>query len=280
MSVPVIDFHIHTFYYEQTTPGLMKFVKKNFPEAMADWDACFKKYTDPASFVAHLTESGADYGVILAEYSPINTGISTNDNVYDFCLGQERLIPFASLNPYLLNTDMAVELEYLVKEKGFRGLKLYPSYNLYYPNDPMMYPVYAMAQELGIPVMMHTGSSVFHGTRLKYCDPIFFDDIARDFPNLNLLMCHSGRGFWYDKAFFLSRLHKNLYMEISGLPPKRLLDYFPEFERNSDKIVFGTDWPDLNIKDNIESFRALPLKEENKAKILGGNAARLLKIAY
>jgi len=276
---PVIDFHIHLANYEQPTPGLLEWFQKSIPEAKEDWQAFKTKYSDPANFVTLLTDNGADYGVILAEYCPINTGISSNENVYNFCLGQERLIPVGSVNPYMHNNP-AAELEYLVKEKGFRGLKLYPSYDLFYPNDPIMYPVYAKAQELGILVMMHTGSSIFYGTRIKYSDPQFFDELAVDFPDLTLVMCHSGRGFWYDKAFFLSRLHKNLYMEISGLPPHRLLQYFPEFERNADKIIFGSDWPAINIQSNIEGIKALPIKEENKAKILGGNAARLLNVAY
>ncbi|OPY59775.1 MAG: Amidohydrolase [Pelotomaculum sp. PtaU1.Bin035] len=92
-------------------------------------------------------------------------------------------------------------------------------------------------------------------------------------------MTHSGRGLWYNKAYFLSRLHKNLYMEVTGLPPQKLLDYFPELERNAGKVIFGSDWPAVAvIKANIEAIRGLPLKEETKEKILGGNAARLLKV--
>jgi protein-tyrosine-phosphatase len=96
---------------------------------------------------------------------------------------------------------------------------------------------------------------------------------------LTLLMAHSGRGFWYDRAYFLAKLHANVYMEISGLPPQRLLDYFPELERVADKVIFGTDWPGMPyIKRNIELIRALPLKKETTDKILGGNAARILGI--
>jgi predicted TIM-barrel fold metal-dependent hydrolase len=39
------------------------------------------------------------------------------------------------------------------------------------------------------------------------------------FPDLPLPMAHSGRGFWYDRAYFLARLHVNVYMKISGLLP-------------------------------------------------------------
>jgi predicted TIM-barrel fold metal-dependent hydrolase len=67
-------------------------------------------------------------------------------------------------------------------------------------------------------------------------------------------------------------------MEIAGFPPLKLLDYFPELEKNVDKIIFGSDWPRLrSIKANIEAIRSLPLSEETKAKILGGNAARILR---
>jgi len=136
-----------------------------------------------------------------------------------------------------------------------------------------------MAQELGIPIMFHTGSSVFKGARLKYGEPVFFDDLAVDFPDLNMLMVHSGRGFWYDQAFFLARLHPNLYIEIAGLPPQRLLTYFPEFERNADKIIYASDWPGVpDLKNNIQQIRELPISEASKEKILGQNAAWILHL--
>ncbi|MDF9406853.1 amidohydrolase family protein [Pelotomaculum isophthalicicum JI] len=276
LSVPVIDFHIHPAYYEKYCPSAEEFIKKN--QHVEDWTNFTKKYKDPADFLRYLDDNVVDYAVILAELSPITTGICTNEYVHEFCLGQDRLIPFACVNPYLIN-DPGREVERLVKEMGFRGLKLYPTYNYFYPNEPLVYPIYAKAEELGIPVMLHTGSSVFKGARIKYGDPLFFDDVAIDFPDLNLLMTHCGRGLWYNTAYFLSRLHKNLYMEVTGLPPQKLLDYFPELERNADKVIFGSDWPAVaSIKSNIDAVRALPLKEETKEKILGGNAARLLKM--
>jgi predicted TIM-barrel fold metal-dependent hydrolase len=130
---------------------------------------------------------------------------------------------------------------------------------------------------LKIPVMIHTGASVFKGARLKYGDPLWIDDVAVDFPDLTLIQAHSGRGFWYRRAFFLARLHQNVYMEIAGLPPQKLLDYFPELEKNADKIIFGSDWPGLrSIRANIAAIRSRPLSEETKARILGQNAARIL----
>ncbi|MFB0536488.1 MAG: amidohydrolase family protein, partial [Anaerolineae bacterium] len=86
--------------------------------------------------------------------------------------------------------------------------------------------------------------------------------------------------FWYDRAFFLARLHEHVYMEITGLPPQKLLVYFPELEKLADKVIFGSDWPAVtDIAANIAAIRRLPLAEETKDKILGGNAARLLGLS-
>jgi predicted TIM-barrel fold metal-dependent hydrolase len=66
-------------------------------------------------------------------------------------------------------------------------------------------------------------------------------------------------------------------MEVAGLPPQKLLDYFPELERLADKVIFGSDFPGgPDIKKNLDAVRALPLKDATKEKILGGNAARVL----
>jgi predicted TIM-barrel fold metal-dependent hydrolase len=195
------------------------------------------------------------------------------------CKNSQRLIPFSTVNPFE-QPQPAKYVEKTVRELGCKGLKLCPSYQYFYPNDPLVYPIYAKAEELGIPVMFHTGSSVFHGSRLKYADPLLLDDIAVDFPDLTILMAHSGRPFWYDRAFFLARLHENVYLELSGLPPQKLLTYFPDLERIPEKIVFGSDWPGIrDVSVNVEAIRQLPLRETTKEKILGENAARILGIS-
>jgi predicted TIM-barrel fold metal-dependent hydrolase len=269
---PVIDFHFHAGLYHEYHPWVIEWMKTR----IEDPEAFVNSVLTPEGIVRYLRENGVDYAVALAELSPITTGMLNNEVVAELCRDMDCLIPFCSINPFLV-ADLAGELERYVTEMGFRGLKLYPTYQHFYANDNRLYPLYAKAQELGIPVMMHTGSSLFRGARLKYGDPLYMDDVAVDFPDLTLLMAHSGRGFWYDRAYFLAKLHANMYMEISGLPPQKLLDYFPELERVADKVVFGSDWPGMpHIKRNIELIRGLPLSEEAKEKILGGNAARIL----
>ena len=275
MSTPVIDFHVHGVPMGDIPPGFADFLKRQTGEDLAQLIA---RYASPQEFLRLLDNSGVRYAVVLAEVAPVTSGTVSNDFVRDFCRSSPRLIPFASVNPFMTNQP-ARELERLVREEGFRGLKLYPTYQYFYPNDALVYPLYAKAEELGIPVMWHTGSSVFGGARLKYGDPIYLDDVAVDFPRLTMLLSHGGRPFWYQQAFFLARLHPNVYLDLTGLPPRNLLTYFPELERIPEKLVFGSDWPGVpNIKKNVEDVQRLPLDEKTKQAILWGNAARILKL--
>jgi len=273
----VVDFHMHPISYQTFQPSALGWIQKIISQRY-DFEQFRSQYSDPETFVRMLRESGIDYAVVMAELCPITTGICTNEYVAEFCQGRQELIPFASINPA---TDLAPaeKLEDLITRLGFRGLKLYPTYQHFYPNDRKLYPLYSVAQARDIPVMLHTGSSVFEGARLKYGDPLHLDDVAVDFPRLKLLMVHSGRGFWYDRAYFLAKMHKNVYMEIAGLPPHNLLKYFPELGRIAHKVIYGSDWPGVaDLAENLEAIRRLPLTQEQKDLILGGNALRLLKL--
>ena len=270
-----IDFHVHLGMYSYHKPWVTEWISKLYPDGYDDF---IQHYSDPGAFEELLTAEGVDYACILADHCPITTGVCTNEQVQEFCRGRKRLIPFCDLNPYLY-TDLGAELRNKVEVEGFRGVKLYPNYQHYYLNDPRIYPLYQAAQDLEIPVLIHTGSSVFTGARIKFGDPLLLDDVATDFPSLNLIMAHSGRGFWYDRAFFLSKLHPNLYMELSGLPPSKLMTFFPELARNTDKVIFGSDWPGLSsIGGNMAAIANLPLPAAGVDRILGGNAARLLNL--
>ncbi len=270
----IIDFHIHVGLKEHWLDWVNEYQKF----AQSDFYKRYDELIIPANFAAYLKSLGIEKAVILAEMNPDVTGMVTNEYVLEFCAGQDIFLPFCTINPSLVNQPKE-EFRKLVR-MGVKGIKLYPSYSHFYPNDSYLYPVYEIAEAEGLPVLVHTGSSVFKGSKIKYSDPIYLDDVVTDFPDLPILMAHSGRGLWYEKAFFLSRLHPNLYMEISGLPPKNLLKYFPELERNSDKIVYGSDWPGLkSMSGNIESIKKLPLASESIKKILHDNAARVLRLS-
>ncbi len=272
----VIDFHLHVTTADEYNEWFLDWIKRLYGEGeLAHLRSIL---ASPGSLLKFMDEQGIDYAVALAEMNTMVTGVSMNKRVAEFCQESERLIPFANINPYVTLNQVG-ELERCVRELGVKGLKLYPTYQHFYPNDNKLFPIYERAQEFNIPVMIHTGSSVFPGSLMKYGDPLFLDEIAVFFPKLKIIQSHAGRGFWYDRAFFLASLHENMYMDITGLPPQNLLKYFPELERISDKIIFGSDWPGItDIKRNISAILELPISKPTKEKILGKNAAALLGI--
>ena len=81
------------------------------------------------------------------------------------------------------------------------------------------------------------------GARNLHAQPMLCDDISIDYPDLVVILAHGGRPLWMNEAFFLVRRHKNMHMDISGIPPQKLMEYFPRIEDVADKVLWGTDWP-------------------------------------
>jgi len=271
----IIDFHIHnaiTFL-----PAVREFIRASNPEYFEK----FRGDPTPEDVVAHFSSQGVGRMVMLAEYAANVTGEVTNESVVEFCRGHDELIPVAAIS---LDIDVPYEEQarYAVEELGMKGFKLLPSYQHFYPNDPAFYPFYRYVQGKGLPVMYHTGSSIFRGTRIKYADPLLLDDVADEFPDLMILMEHGGRPFWYDRAAWMISRHPNVFIGIAGIPVRYLPKLFPSLERYSDRFIFGSDWPALpvDVKGLIDRLMALPYSDETKANILYRNAERVLAVAH
>lgn len=269
----VIDFHIHLGRREHLTNHMIRYLQETLGPKSLD----FMDTLSPREFSQYLDTQGVDYGVILSEYSPLVTGIIPSEFTATFCKDSHRLIAFGSLD---LQSPVPAgeQVQRCVEELGCKGLKLLPSYGHYYPNDERLLSGYEAAQHFGIPVMFHTGTSLFPHTRIRYADPLLLDDIAEDFPQLAIIACHGGRPFWYKETQWLLSRHKNLFVDVSGIPPKQLLTAFPKFERYAERFVFGSDWPTevVSIADQVQKIKNLPLKEATISALLRDNAARLL----
>lgn len=268
-----IDSHVHLTRKD----WLSKEAYGKMLELNTNLDSDLGYFTSPTKLNDYLKTQEVQIALmLLAWHDLVPAGLESNICLSEFCSGFKNLIPIAFLEPHTLNEPVKI-FERLVKEYGMKGLKLHPPSG-FYPNDSAIYPLYAKAQELQLPVFFHIGSNVFPGMRYKYARPIYLDDVAVDFPELTIVMIHCGRGWDYEAAYFISKLHKNIFMDISGLPPSKLLDYFPELERNIDKVIFGSDWPAMpaRISDNINAIKNLPLRESSIEKMLKGNLERLL----
>jgi predicted TIM-barrel fold metal-dependent hydrolase len=207
---------------------------------------------------------------------------AVNQWVFDYAnYDPRRLLSCGSLHPRH-TTNIMADVEHILR-LGLRMIKIHPPHQLLFPNDYLngvkeLEIIYRAAEANGVPVMFHTGTSVFPGARNKYGDPIYLDDVAVDFPKLKIVMAHGGRPLWMDTAFFLLRRHPNVYLDISGIPPKALLKYFPRLDEIAHKTLFGTDWPSPGVTEvsrNLEEFQSLPISEEMRHQILSKTAALL-----
>ena len=235
----------------------------------------------PKAFLKYMDTVGIDRGVLINYVAPEVIGFTTEVNQWIADYVKEnpvRLISCGGLHPRQSHNILA-DVEHLLRLK-IRMIKIHPPHQLLFPNDYLngvseLEVIYRAAEANGVPVMFHTGTSIFQGARNRYGDPIFVDDVAVDFPRMKILLAHGGRPLWMNTAFFLLRRHSNIYLDISGIPPKALLQYFPRLEEIAHKTLFGTDWPGPgvpDIKKNLDDFRALPLKEEVKQQILSKTA--------
>ncbi|HEY0592321.1 MAG TPA: amidohydrolase family protein, partial [Thermoanaerobaculia bacterium] len=162
-------------------------------------------------------------------------------------------------------------------------IKIHPPHQLFAANayrfdHPGLASLYAICAERGVPVMFHTGTSVFPGARNVLADPMPIDDVAVDFPELTIILAHAGRPLYGETAFFLTRRHRNVWIDLSGIPPRSLLQYVPRLASIADRALWGTDWPSPGVsspKKNVADFRALGLGESIERKILWENAAQI-----
>ena len=281
--MPIIDIHIHIQPLDMFRPEAHELIKRG----RRDYTEVEKYTASPTAFLKFLDEAGIERAGLINYVSPDVIGFpaEVNDWIANYCAAEpKRLLAFGSVHPRYV-ADAGAETDRL-KKIGIRGLKVHPSHQLFAPNDyrnglgPLR-AMYERAQANGLPVMIHTGTSIFPGARNLYAQPMLADDVGVDFPDLVVILAHGGRPLWMEEAFFLVRRHRNMYMDISGIPPQKLMEYFPRIEEIADKVLFGTDWPGPGVpgvRGNIEKFRALPISPAAQQKILYDNAASLFPV--
>jgi uncharacterized protein len=276
----VTDCHIHISPPEMFKPAaldLMRAKRSNFAQ--------IEEYCrSPKAFLKFLDTAGVDRAALINYVAPEVIGFTAGVNQFISDYVKEdpkRLLSCGSLHPRH-STNILSDVEQLVRS-GIRMIKIHPPHQLLYPNDYLrgvseLEIIYRAAEANGIPVMFHTGTSIFPGARNKYGDPMYLDDVAVDFPKMKILLAHGGRPLWMETAFFLVRRHTNVYLDISGIPPKSLLKYFPRLNEIATKTLFGTDWPGPGVPDiqkNLEDFRGLGLAEAVQHQILSKTALEI-----
>ena len=278
-DAPVFDVHIHVQPWQMVKPDVL---------AMID-DAAHANARDVLSSPDHLLRfldaEGVQRACCINYVSPDVMGFTreVNDWIANFTRDhRDRLVPVGSVNP-LHEMNVRDEIR-RVLDLGIGMIKIHPPHQLFSPNAYkrgdlwQLAEIYRECEERRIPVMFHTGTSIFPKARNVFADPMPIDDVAIDFPKLPIILAHAGRPMYGETAVFLARRHANVRLDLSGIPPKALLRYVPRLADLADKALWGTDWPSpgvTSMRKNVEDFRALELGEAVERKILWENAGAL-----
>ena len=198
----------------------------------------------------------------------------------------DMMIAFASVDPHKGKMG-AREARRLIAEHAIKGFKFHPTVQGFHPYDRMAWPIYEVIAEHALPVIFHSGHSGIGsgmrgggGLRLEYSNPMHLDDVAIDFPDMQIVIAHPSWP-WQDEALSVC-LHKpNVWIDLSGWSPKYFPSQLVQYANTllKDRVLFGSDYPLITPDRWMRDFREAGFKPEVQPLILKENAVRLLKLA-
>ena len=215
----------------------------------------------PAAIDEHFAAEGADHVLLFSEYSPKATGIQPIEDVLPLVEHNPvRFRSVASINPHL-HYPVAAELARQVASARSRARSIRCT-AASSPPTACSIPRTRGPRNAAFPVIVHCGTSTFSGSANAYGEPALLDPVFRDFPGLTVVLAHGGRGWWYDQAAFLTLMRPNVWLEVSGLPPHRLADYYGQsLRRLGAQMIFGTDWPGMpGVQRNARAVQKVLLE--------------------
>lgn len=309
----IIDIHSHLFgkgwvpkEFFQGVARLVAhgFAKQGIQESVDEVTASLAERINDSEaemLLAQMDEAGIDKSVMF----PFDVGLALGEPEVSIeevnrkfaelvKKHPDRLIAFAGVDARRKN---ALDLfRQCVEEWGMKGLKLHPCAG-FYPNQKEVYLLLEKACELKVPVIFHSGSMMVP-LKAKYSQPIYFDDLGADFPDLPIIAAHSGGLYGYPQMISVMSIKLNIMSDISAwqINADRHYPFFCKALRElldfvePERIFFGTDspsfWSIMSNKDWVQLLKDLPqnapdgitFTEEEINLLLGGNAQKLLNL--
>jgi hypothetical protein len=259
----IIDVHTHASYYPDTPPDLapaddtMMRPDKSVPAA-----ATWRDYATAMEAVDRAIVFNIAYLPSATASDAINEGRdarAVNDNTAALVRAHpQKLIGFLGVHPDA--PDALDEIERATEDLGLRGIKLGPNYQNFDPLGPAAFAVYRRAQEKGLPILLHQGTSPVRFADLDYAHPRHIDRVATAFPDLKIIMAHMAHP-WQTDCICVIRKHPNVYADISALfyrPWSHYTCMRLATEWNVlPKLLFGSDYPVATPAETMAGMRAV-----------------------
>ena len=282
-NLRAIDVHVHvsidstgrTASPPALTAALAQYFKST--EKPRDVDATAAYYRDRRmAAVVFTVDATTNLGHAPNSVDEIVAGAARNADV---------LIPFGSVDP--LQGAAAVDEARRQAALGVRGFKFHPSVQAFDPSDPAYTPLFGAIEELGLPIIVHTGQTGAGaqlpggwGFRLSLSNPMLLDDVAARHPDLQVVLAHPSVP-WQDEALSVATHKGNVWIDLSGWSAKYFPDALVRAARSylNSKMLFGSDLPALTPDRWLDDFAALGFADDKVQAIVKDNAVRLLGLA-
>lgn len=279
---PVVDVHVH-LYPERRLGGLMRWTHRAIPAHPVPPDVTVER------IVADLRDAGVER--FLSAVFPLKPGEARGLNRFNAELSRSvpEMIPLGTVHQD--DDDPVAIVREAFDDLGLRGLKLHPPMMGMAVDDPRMEPVFAAAQEAGLPVLIHTQFPDGYGSDAEKAP---WERLFRSFPRTEFLLAHS---FFPDLAYAFSLLPRfaNVHLDATnvfgligwsggplpfGLAPAAWGpgELAAAIEGNPGRVLFGSDHPAGmgTMRQIVRRVADFGLEEKTARAVLYGNAHALL----
>ena len=269
------------FRFRPNTPEIINGIKNRamFKAACKAIGFDARKPQPLDEIVADLNNLGVELGVITGRDCETTYGFPANNNsVLEFCRAYpDKFVGFWGIDPHK-KMDAVREIERVVADYGMKGIAIDP-YLAHIPaSEARFYPLYTKCCELNIPVFITMAPPPqVPGAILEYADPRDVDKVARDFPELTLIMSHGGYPF-VNEAIYTCLRNANVYMDISEYERAPMVDVYVRAMNDliPDKVLFASAHPFVELADALDAYTHFDLTEETRRKVMYENACRVL----
>lgn len=259
----IIDFHTHAFPDDLAERAMPRLEEEGNVRAPLDGRI--------SSLLKSMDEAGIEKSVVCS----IATKPSQFDPILKWSgdIASDRLIPFPSVHP--ADPESAEKVR-IIREEGFKGIKLHPYYQGFDIDEERALPIYEAAQECGLILVVHTGFDLAF-PRDRKADPVRIVKVLNAFPELRFVTTHIGA--WEDwdnvRKYLLGKpVYMGVSYSIGYLGKEKARDFL--LTHPEDYILFGTDSPWASQQETIDAVRGLDLGVERERKLFSENAERLL----
>ncbi len=244
----------------------------------------------PEHLFQSMEDAGISHSLVIAEQTENNPTGVTNEEVITIAQNNPRIHAIGNID-FVHCEDSIAKLTRFLGEKKIVGVKLYPGYQNFYPNNEKLFPLYEYCQSNNYPVVFHTGLlEIGYPGLLKQTQPLEIDEVAYRYPQLKIVLAHLGNPWLIDCAAVMYK-NPNVYADFSALTPEGVnfseedsedmynsLMEVRTFLGSFEKCLFGTDWPLYSQKDYLNASITIPMTDEEKELVFSQNAINIFNL--